>query len=217
MGKAAKPKHISAFPGVFLDVAEYLPPLDPLPSLSTLWALGRLTAATASAEVLWHVVSICIWPLRSPGRVWRAEEDKEQGICCLGSFWRGGDLATAERSRPLSSRLLQAQLAWLPVLLPLFASSDWDSVKAVLLWGIISCEFPEPCPWLVCRLVIKLSLIAPFGLHQFPVRTLTESPIQLTSLRKLQKLQRWITFTLKSGYPKFICSSIQRGFLMRAF
>lgn len=59
--------------------------------------------------------------------------------------------------------------------------------------------------------MIKVSLIGPFGLHQFPVRI--ESPVELTSLTKLQEIQRWVTYGLKSGYvPSLFVLTFKEGF-----
>ena len=41
---------------------------------SLIMSSGEANSLTASSEVLWLLASVCVWPIRSPGKVWKVGE-----------------------------------------------------------------------------------------------------------------------------------------------
>lgn len=60
------------------DLLSFLSPL--------LWPPRKLTTVTTSPKVLWFLPSVCIWPVRSPGKVWRVAEENVWGTYYLSSL-----------------------------------------------------------------------------------------------------------------------------------
>ena len=138
-----------------------------------LWALGKLTAW------LHHLKSFNFWLLFAFGKQpWQGMKSGRESMGHITSApsWRSDKLTGAEWPQPASNRHLP-ELAWFLLLVPPWPLQVEGSLEESCHCCIISCWFPESCPWVISRPIIKIFLIAPFCLYQFSVRTPNESPI----------------------------------------
>lgn len=172
-------------------------------SFTLLWALGNLTTATAASKVLWLLFTFGGWEalagMESGGR------ESVGGLVPQFPPDKVASWPVAEWPQALSSWLLQAELAWALSPCPFLSSSGWKRVSEILplLYRLFLVSWTLPL-WLLS--IIKLALIASFGLHQCPARTLNESAIQFSSHRLLN-CRRYMdgshtdpTLTMSQGY-----------------